>query len=130
MRVLFGAFRQGKKKATLSSSLLSKRWLREPDLNRRPSGYEPDELPDCSIPRLCGGILQSNAEVSIFNAEHRQINPIYCLGVHKLWSHKAFIPERHAPPAHALFKGGHGRRYREDWKVTGTKKATLASSLF
>src|SRR5690606_14267971 len=28
-----------------------KRWLREPDLNRRPSGYEPDELPGCSIPR-------------------------------------------------------------------------------
>ncbi len=27
------------------------KWLREPDLNRRPSGYEPDELPNCSIPR-------------------------------------------------------------------------------
>ncbi len=26
-------------------------WLREPDSNRRPSGYEPDELPGCSIPR-------------------------------------------------------------------------------
>jgi hypothetical protein len=39
-------------------------WLREPDLNRRPSGYEPDELPDCSIPRLCGGILQRFASVS------------------------------------------------------------------
>ena len=25
--------------------------LREPDLNQRPSGYEPDELPDCSTPR-------------------------------------------------------------------------------
>ena len=29
-------------------------WLREPDLNRRPSGYEPDELPGCSIPRSAG----------------------------------------------------------------------------
>ena len=28
-------------------------WLREPDLNQQPSGYEPDELPDCSIPRYC-----------------------------------------------------------------------------
>ncbi|MFQ2134659.1 hypothetical protein, partial [Aeromonas hydrophila] len=25
-------------------------WLRGPDLNRRPSGYEPDELPSCSTP--------------------------------------------------------------------------------
>ncbi|MGE1070964.1 hypothetical protein, partial [Caballeronia sp. ASUFL_M2_KS1A] len=24
---------------------------RGPDLNRRPSGYEPDELPGCSTPR-------------------------------------------------------------------------------
>ena len=25
--------------------------MRESDLNQRPSGYEPDELPDCSIPQ-------------------------------------------------------------------------------
>ena len=26
-------------------------WLRGMDLNQRPSGYEPDELPSCSTPR-------------------------------------------------------------------------------
>ena len=36
-------------------------WLREPDLNRRPSGYEPDELPGCSIPRQ----LVSNSTIPV-----------------------------------------------------------------
>ena len=33
-------------------------WLRELDLNQRPSGYEPDELPSCSIPRYIIALFQ------------------------------------------------------------------------
>ena len=32
-------------------------YLRELDLNQRPSGYEPDELPDCSTPQRMNGVL-------------------------------------------------------------------------
>jgi hypothetical protein len=39
--------------AALSGCFCLVFWLRELDLNQRPSGYEPDELPGCSIPRLC-----------------------------------------------------------------------------
>src|SRR5690606_25127319 len=34
-----------------TARLVRKNWLRGLDLNQRPSGYEPDELPDCSTPR-------------------------------------------------------------------------------
>ena len=38
-------------------------WLRGRDLNPRPSGYEPDELPGCSTPRSKEGKYRRFAEV-------------------------------------------------------------------
>ena len=37
--------------------------LRGQDLNLRPSGYEPDELPDCSTPRWCSRSNPSSLRV-------------------------------------------------------------------
>ena len=38
-----------------------KNWLRGLDLNQRPSGYEPDELPGCSTPRSSLNLQASQA---------------------------------------------------------------------
>ena len=38
-------------KLSYAPSRLLKGWLRGRDLNPRPLGYEPNELPDCSTPR-------------------------------------------------------------------------------
>ena len=35
-------------------------WWREVDLNHRPSGYEPDELPNCSIPQQLKGRIRES----------------------------------------------------------------------
>src|SRR5258705_11381351 len=44
--------RPAKAKSPASRAFCFESWLRGKDLNLRPSGYEPDELPDCSTPRL------------------------------------------------------------------------------
>jgi hypothetical protein len=36
---------------------IARKWLRGWDLNPRPSGYEPDELPGCSTPRFVRNLL-------------------------------------------------------------------------
>jgi hypothetical protein len=35
-----------------NETITFQKWLRGRDLNPRPSGYEPDELPGCSTPRF------------------------------------------------------------------------------
>ena len=46
-------------------------WLRGLDLNQRPSGYEPDELPGCSTPRMHDSgsirVRQTTLRMVLFN---------------------------------------------------------------
>ena len=49
-------------------------WLRGLDLNQRPSGYEPDELPGCSTPRL--NYVGTDHEIKLKDDPASSLRPI------------------------------------------------------
>jgi hypothetical protein len=56
-------------------------WLRGVDLNHRPLGYEPNELPDCSTPPADtnrGFRLRSRRAASHRSIRHIDFGPLAC----------------------------------------------------
>jgi hypothetical protein len=51
LAAMLGATVQTKRSPESDDLSLQVSWLRGRDLNPRPLGYEPNELPDCSTPR-------------------------------------------------------------------------------
>src|SRR2546427_8256906 len=76
-------------------------WLRGLDLNQRPLGYEPNELPDCSTPRI-KSITTSSRRIR--SALGRSCSPLPR-------SRKTPPPRLHPPPSADGLQGNerHGR---------------------
>ena len=96
-------------------------WSRGPDLNRRPPGYEPGELPDCSTPQYvmpCKAKSYITRTVKVLQA----FNPLTaCLSLflHKWISYARTTSNRLRQPCtrySSSFKGPSRNMLCVDWK--------------
>ena len=66
--------RNSKKKGHLRWPLIKVVWLRGRDLNPRPLGYEPNELPDCSTPRSYAIEILQGCQVGVRGLHDRDLS--------------------------------------------------------
>ena len=64
---------------TSTKTLMEINWLRRLDLNQRPSGYEPDELPSCSTPRYASNITLQYNVTNLLHSSQLLVNIIFIL---------------------------------------------------
>ena len=76
-------------------------WLREMDLNQRPSGYEPDELPNCPIPRYQWRRKRDSNPRAVADL------PVFKTGpFNQTWVFLRVVPEAGLEPARDLTPAG------------------------
>ncbi len=95
------------------------RWWRGQDLNLRPSGYEPDELPDCSTPRRTDECSDAARSATTWPADARRPSTWTC----GAWAR--FLPgggSRSTRPAGARADRAQPRRTRLDHLPGGSDR--------
>ena len=99
------------KKDRYTSGLFSM-WLREQDSNLRPSGYEPDELPCCSIPR-------QKVELYFYSGKVSRIFLINLFGTKNPYNFKSLLFKPKSLPMGTAFAIRGGRDGCGGWRRRG-----------